>query len=121
MWKRDWEYPERRAQAAGCAGHWFGEHWGWPGVQLGYVTAGSLEASFLPLQWFENTTTELALELSLPARNTQQQMAGGCPGRERSSLLLVSLAWQHSFCSERMQWLQLTAQLTLEEKAPNKA
>lgn len=48
-----------------------------------YVTVGSLAASSLPLWWFENITTELAPELSLPARNTQQQMAGGVQaGRE---------------------------------------
>lgn len=91
-------------------------------MQLGLVTAGSPPS--LP-QWFENTTTELAPELSLPARNPQQQMAERWMGVSRQGEKLLTPGFigmeAQPLCSERMQWLQLTAQLTLEERAPNKA
>lgn len=77
--------------------------------------------------WFENTTTELAPQLSLPPRNPQQQVTGRWLGVSRQGEKLLTPGFigmaARLLCSERMQWLQLehAVQLTLEERAPNKA
>lgn len=79
-------------QDTGCAGHWWGEHWGWPGVQLGSLPyLCGLKTP--PLRWH--------LSFPSPPETLSSKCLGegwGRPGRERRSILVVSLAWQHG-CS----------------------